>query len=435
MERTSRLPYRSQQDPLLSTSSDTRTTDAIAFLLAHKSDRHEWTQVVGDEQQSDGSAEQVTLLDLSFVTEKWWPVLTGNKNVDAPATRVLRRPLEFCILTEVMQDLKSGDLYIPGSDRYSDYRQQLVSEEECRSGIALYGERAGISVDPATFVAQLRQRLLKVAADADEGFPQNEYLTIDGAEATLKRLRRKPEPAGLRRFEKLLKERMEPVGILEALSDTEEWLNWTRHFGPISGNDRKLENPTERYLITTFCYGFDFGPTQTSRSIRGLDRRQVAFVNQRHVTEEKLNEAIATVVNGYSKCELTKVWGLANSASGDGTKWDLSPQNLMSEYHIRYGGYGGIGYLVSDLYIALFRHRPVQPLYNVRFVGGPSHFGFSARKHLGRPAGCHSHRYAGSERRDFQLGSPPRHSITTAHSELERSAFLSARSRDPLQTH
>jgi len=81
----------------------------------------------------------------------------------------------------------------------------------------------------------------------------------------------------------------------------------------------------------------------------------VAFVNQRHVTEEKLNEAIATVVNGYSQCELMKVWGLGKSASGDGTKWDLSPQNLMSEYHIRYGGYGGIGYyLISDLYIALF---------------------------------------------------------------------------------
>jgi hypothetical protein len=35
-------------------------------------------------------------------------------------------------------------------------------------------------------------------------------------------------------------------------------------------------------------------------------------------------------------------------------KWDLYSQNLMSEYHIRYGGYGGIGYyLVSDSYIAL----------------------------------------------------------------------------------
>jgi hypothetical protein len=57
--------------------------------------------------------------------------------------------------------------------------------------------------------------------------------------------------------------------------------------------------------VTAFCYGFDFGPTQTSRSIRGLDRRQVAFGNQRHVTEEDLNEAITTVMNGYGQCELT----------------------------------------------------------------------------------------------------------------------------------
>ena len=35
-------------------------------------------------------------------------------------------------------------------------------------------------------------------------------------------------------------------------------------------------------------------------------------------------------------------------------KWDLYPQTLTSEYHVRYGGYGGIGYyLVSDNYIAL----------------------------------------------------------------------------------
>jgi hypothetical protein len=66
---------------------------------------------------------------------------------------------------------------------------------------------------------------------------------------------KEPEPAGLRRFEKQLKERMEPVGALEILTDTREWLNWTRHFGSISGNDAKLENPAERYVGSTFCYG------------------------------------------------------------------------------------------------------------------------------------------------------------------------------------
>lgn len=35
---------------------------------------------------------------------------------------------------------------------------------------------------------------------------------------------------------------------------------------------------------------------------------------------------------------------LGKYISAGGTKWSMYEQNLLSEYHIRYGGYGGIGY-------------------------------------------------------------------------------------------
>jgi TnpA family transposase len=147
---------------------------------------------------------------------------------------------------------------------------------------------------------------------------------------------------------------MGQVDIVDALVDTEHWLYWTRHFGPLSGHDAKVDQPRERYVLTVFCYGCNLGPTQTARSIKDLDRFKLAFLNQRHITEASLNEAIATVVDTYVKFPLQRLWGLGHSASADGMKWDLYPQTLMSEYHIRYGGYGGIGYyLVSDNYIAL----------------------------------------------------------------------------------
>jgi len=101
---------------------------------------------------------------------------------------------------------------------------------------------------------------------------------------------------------------------------------------------------SKRHLATAFCYGCNLGPTQTARSLRGLDRRHLAFINQRHVTEEKLDEAIVTVINAYARCGLQKLWGLGSSASADGTQWEIYPRNLLAEYHIRYGGYGGIGY-------------------------------------------------------------------------------------------
>ena len=54
---------------------------------------------------------------------------------------------------------------------------------------------------------------------------------------------------------------------------------------------------------------------------------------------------------------MPKIWGAGKHSSADGNKWGLYAQNLISEYHLRYGGYGGIGYyLVSEMYIALFSH-------------------------------------------------------------------------------
>jgi TnpA family transposase len=89
--------------------------------------------------------------------------------------------------------------------------------------------------------------------------------------------------------------------------------------------------------------------------VKDFDRKQVAYVNRRHIDEEKLLNANVEVINEYNKFALPKFWGSGESASADGTKWDVYEQNLLSEYHIRYGGWGGIGYYhVSDTYIALF---------------------------------------------------------------------------------
>nr|WP_264318806.1 transposase [Paraclostridium bifermentans] len=75
------------------------------------------------------------------------------------------------------------------------------------------------------------------------------------------------------------------------------------------------------------------------------------------MTSEKLEKAMVDVINEYNKLPIPKLWGDVNTVSADGTKLDLYDENLLSEYHIRYGGYGGIAYNhVSDRYIALFSH-------------------------------------------------------------------------------
>ncbi len=126
-------------------------------------------------------------------------------------------------------------------------------------------------------------------------------------------------------------------------------------FKPVSGFEGRLSDAQQRYIATTLCYGCQLGPTQTARSLTGLDRRQVAYVNQFHITEQSLIDTNTEVVNAYHRCALPKLWGTGASASADGTRWDVYQQNLLAEYHLRYGSWGGIGYYhVTDTYVAIF---------------------------------------------------------------------------------
>jgi hypothetical protein len=72
------------------------------------------------------------------------------------------------------------------------------------------------------------------------------------------------------------------------------------------------------------------------------------------VTEENLNQAITRVINAYAQLPLQRV-GLGQVRLRGWYEVGTVSAELTSEYHIRYGGYGGIGYyLVADSYIALF---------------------------------------------------------------------------------
>ncbi len=334
-----------------STSSDKALEEAIIFLINNKNSRAKQLSIKASEKES----EPKTILDLSWIPNKWWRVVTGKTSRDADVDKVDRRYFEICLCSQVWLELKSGDLFIEGSEKFGDWRNQLISWEEYNSSLETYCQQTGCTTNPNEFVKELKTWLTETIRRVDATFPANESVSIKDGEPVIHQYNRTEKPEGFAKIEQLIEQRLPEYDILDILSDTEHWLNWTKHFSPISGFETRLVYPQQGYIASTFCYGCNLGPTQTARSVKNLDRKQVAYINRRHVDEEKLLNANVEVINEYNKFALPKFWGSSKSASADGTKWDVYEQNLLSEYHIRYGGWGGIGYYhVSDTYIALF---------------------------------------------------------------------------------
>lgn len=326
---------------LNSTSQDQSLISAINFMLSQENRRNEWLSNV---------------IDLSFASATWQQTIYKINNGEMLLNR---RHFEVCVFTYLAEELKSGDISISGSDEYADYREQLLSWEECQPLIADYCQQLGLSTTAKAFVNDLRNSLTETAKQVDKSYPQNEQLVIDeSGKPSLKRTPAMEQSASVIELESRILNRLPERNLIDILASVSYYTNWTRHFGPLSGSDPKIEQAIERYILTTFAQGCNLGPAQAARHMRGLvSPHMLSFINRRHINTHKLNAALKDVINRYNKFPLPKVWGNGKVAVADGTKYELYDQNLLAEYHIRYGGYGGIAYHhVSDNYIALFSH-------------------------------------------------------------------------------
>jgi len=295
--------------------------------------------------------------DLTWLSAAWRKHVLPKTLVASSPGSIHRKYFELAVLAQVKDELKSGDLYIPHGERYDDYREQLVDEATFAQELDAYGEVSGIATDATDFVQGLRNELTTLADAVDARFPDNLHASVVDGRLVLRRLQGAQVTQAIAAVDSAITERLPPTSIVDVLVDTTRWLDLHVHFRPIAGTDARVDDLLRRVITTLFCYGCNLGPTQTARSVKGFSRRQISWLNLKYVTDETLDKAIVEVINLYNKFELPGYWGSGKSASADGTKWSVYEQNLLSEYHIRYGGYGGIGYYhVSDNYIALFSH-------------------------------------------------------------------------------
>jgi len=324
-----------------STTSEQSLMQAITYLKAH------------DNRRAETLPAEVAL---DFAPQAWQRLVRISQG---QADVFSRRHFEACIFSCLASELKSGDLYVEGSEAYADYRAQLLSWEECEPLVPEYCAQIGVPSTAQAFVADLRQQLRKTAEWVDQTYPGNSSVVIESnGEPVLKKSKAVPSPSSCQALEALVHKQLSEQNLLDILINVDYWLGFTRHFGPFSGSDPKLENPQPKYLLTSFCYGTNLGPSQAARHLQGaVSAHSLSYINRRHISRDKLQAALTDIINRYNQLSLPRIWGTGSVAAADGTHITLAEDNPFAEYHIRYGSYGGIAYHhVSDTYIALFSH-------------------------------------------------------------------------------
>jgi TnpA family transposase len=284
-----------------------------------------------------------------------------------------RRQLEVVAVLELASAIRAGEVFVLGSQSFDRFWDRVPIEATTPAAIEAYAASHGWDGGAEGFVRILKRNLDQQAMFLDRAVGSGDQAYLQRGRhgrPVVARLSAVGTPETAIALEEDLMAQMPERPVLEALSNTEHWAKWGRHFGPPSRQGPQLREAHRRYVFTAFAYGCGLGPTEAARHLSAaVSADQLAFADRRHIDITDLRAASADLVNLYARFELPQQWGGGASAAADGTHFETHEDNLLAEQHIRYGKTGGIAYRhVADNYIALFSRLIACGTYEATYI-------------------------------------------------------------------
>ena len=280
-----------------------------------------------------------------FVKKRWAKLVFTNDGID-------RRYYELCVLSELKNALRSGDIWVQGSRQFKAFDEYLIPIEKF-SSLKLNSElRLAVTTDCDKYLhdrqSLLEQQLTKVNLIAAANNLPDAVLTESGLKITpLEAI--VPDAAQLLINQSAML--LPRVKITELLMEVDEWTNFTKHFTHLKTGETAKDKTL--LLTTILADALNLGLTKMAESCSGVTYAKLSWLQAWHVREETYSAALAELVNAQFHQPFAENWGDGTTSSSDGQRFKSSSK-AESTGHInpKYGSDPGRMFYthISDQY-------------------------------------------------------------------------------------
>jgi len=167
-----------------------------------------------------------------------------------------RRELEIAVIFELVAGIRAGEIYVEGADSFGNYQAQLFESEDSSRAANPESDSSDFPETADALVADLQTKLSRASRALEQAVGRYECVKLDDhGQPIVHRPRARTVPPSVDDLATKLDQRLPERAILEALYNTNCWVGWTRHFGPPGSVATQIDDPTKRYVLTTFTYG------------------------------------------------------------------------------------------------------------------------------------------------------------------------------------
>jgi len=257
--------------------------------------------------------------------------------------RVNRITYEICALQALREQLRCKEVWVEGADRYRDPDYDLPADFEARHDE--HYAALGLPKDASTFIGKVRTEMADALATLDRGLARNPYVRIlkrGGGTISVTPLERQPEPMGLVALKGEVGRRWPMTSLLDMLKEADLRIGFTDVFRTVTDHENLPRSVLQqRLLLCLNGMGTNAGLKRMASGQQGINYKDLLYVRRRFVNRDALREAITAVVNATLRARHPGIWGEGTTAcAADSKQFGAWDQNLMTEWHARYGGRG-----------------------------------------------------------------------------------------------
>ncbi len=257
--------------------------------------------------------------------------------------RINRINYEMHTLQALRDRVRCKEIWLPGAQRYRNPEDDLPTDFTDQR--TAYYQTLHQPLDPETFIADLKHQMQRGLETLDAGMPTNPGVKIlqrPKGWIQVSKLDRLPDPLNLAQLKMEVTQRWPMTSLLDVLKETDLRVGFTQHFTG-TGTRSVLDSDTlqRRLLLCLFGLGTNAGLKRVCTTLPGESAQDLVYIRRRYLHPDALRNAIAEVVNAIFRVRAPAIWGEGTTTCASDAKhfgaWD---QNLLSEWHRRYGGRG-----------------------------------------------------------------------------------------------
>ena len=279
---------------------------------------------------------------LSGIVSSRFSELILETNNDG-SVKINRINYELAVLQALRDGLRCKEIWVVGANRYRNPEEDLPTDFEQHREV--YYQALQQPEDVEQFIISLQQQMQSELAKLNLGMVKNPSVKIlakNNGWIRVSPFDALPEPPNLERLKREIEQRWSMTSLLDMLKETDLQVNFTQHFKSASSRE-SLEQKVlqKRLLICLYGLGTNTGIKRLSRGQLGENYADLLYVRRKFIHKAQLRDAIAEVINATFSARLAHIWGEGTTTcASDSKKFGAWDQNLMTEWHIRYGGRG-----------------------------------------------------------------------------------------------